>query len=448
VTGQRRGFGLLPPFLVGLVAALVLETSAGLLLYADEGLLPALTLILTIELGAMGLGLWSGSLPVGGGVVEKVRRRWLLSLFALALAAALAAGLSFMGRLPRTGLGQGVGLGFLGALPLFSIGSLLGALSGPDESGRRSLPSVGAPATLGAAVGFLLAGAILLPNTAPYTLYLFCLVTLSGGALVQGWVMDGNPSVEVLEILGGPTGELRAERRVTGSPRREVIVLLEGGRLRGAEDEEGRPARVWESAVLEGLGREVPWPESVLCLGGGSGTFARVLSKRSPQTRIHVLERSGELVTLARSRFAEWENWESVGLQIGEPLRAPLAPKGPFSLIVLDCGVLPTLGGAPFLEDSGWRLISEALLPGGVLAMGGFPRIQGDPPGPLREIVRAGLRWFDNAWLYFEDMSPSGPRLLWEEGEGAEALLLCSKAGGVARSPSLSGFQLQPAQDA
>jgi hypothetical protein len=448
VTAQRRGFGFLPPFLVGLVAALVLETSAGLLLYADEGLLPALTLILTVELGALGLGLWSGSLPLGGGVVEQVRRRWLLSLFALAFAAALAAGLSFMGRLPGTAVGQGVGLGFLGALPLFFIGSLLGALSSPDEFGGRSLPTVGAPATLGAAVGFLLAGAFLLPNTAPYTLYLFCLVTLSGGALIQGWVMDGSPAVEVLEVVPVETGELKVERRVIGSPRRQVNVLLEGGRLRGAEDEEGNPARVWESAVLEVLGREVPWPDSVLYLGGGSGTFVRILSERSPQTRIHVLERSRELVTLARSRFVEWEDWEIVGLQIGEPLGTPLAPKIPFSLIVLDCGALPTLGGAPFLEDSGWRFLSEALLPGGVLVLGGLPPISDNIPVPVRQIARSGREWFEDASLYRREVVSPGPSLLWEEEDEAEGLLLFSRAGAAAWPPFLSGFQLQPAEDA
>ncbi len=76
--GNPPGVGrLVPPFLAGLVAAVAVETSAGLLLYSDEGFLPALTLILTVEVGALGFGPLSGPLPLGGGVVEQVRRRWL-----------------------------------------------------------------------------------------------------------------------------------------------------------------------------------------------------------------------------------------------------------------------------------------------------------------------------------------------------------------------------------
>ncbi|MCJ7627054.1 MAG: hypothetical protein MUO50_01580, partial [Longimicrobiales bacterium] len=80
MTGNLRLLERFPPLLAGLVAAVALETSAGLLLYSDEGFLPALTLILAIEVGALGLGLWSGPMPVGGGVVELVRRRWLFCL--------------------------------------------------------------------------------------------------------------------------------------------------------------------------------------------------------------------------------------------------------------------------------------------------------------------------------------------------------------------------------
>jgi len=447
VTVQRRGLGLLPPLLAGLVAAVALETSAGLLLYADEGLLPALTLILTIEMGAFGLGLWSGPLPGGGGVVEQIRRRWLFCLIAFALAAALSAGLSFMGGLPRSGVGQGMGLGFLGGLPLFSMGSLLGAMSRPDEFGRHSLPLVGAPAALGAAVGFLLAGGVLLPNVAPYTLYLICLVILSGGALIQGWALDGSPLVEVLEIVPGPTGELRVEGRAVGNPRRELKVLLEGGRLRGGEDPEGKPGRDWEAAVLDGLGREERCPQSVLYLGGGSGTLARLLSQRFPQIRIHVVERSRELVTLARSRFAKWDGWESVGLQIGEPLATSLGPQSSFSTIVVDCGALPTLGGTPFLTESDWRFLVDTLEAGGVLLMGGLRVQEGDAALPPWEVIRNGRQWFEEVFLYTAEPVPPGAQLLQEVGDGAEILLLFSTAGAVAWPLSLSGFQSQPAEE-
>ncbi len=447
MTVKRLGLGLLPPFVAGLVGAVALETSAGLLLYADEGFLPALTLILTIEMGALGLGLWSGPLPGGGGIVEQIRRRWLFCLIVFALAAALSAGLSFMGDLPGSGVGQGMGLGFLGGLPLFSVGSLLGAMSRTDEFGRRSLPRVGAPAVLGAAAGFFLAGGVFLPNVAPYTLYLICLVLLSGGALLQGWALDGRPMVEVLEIVPAPTGEIRVEGRTAGNPRREMRVLLEERRLRGGEDLEGNPGRDWEAAVLDGLGREEWCPESVLYLGGGSGTLARLLSQRLPQIRIHVVERSRELVTLARSRFAKWDGWESVGLQIGEPLATSLRPQSSFSTIVVDCGALPTLGSAPFLTESDWRFLVDTLDAGGVLLMGGLRAQEGDAALPSLEVIRNGRQWFEEVFLFKAEPVPPGARLLQEVEDGTEILLLFSTAGAVAWPVSLSGFKGRPVEE-
>ena len=446
MTKRRRGLGLLPPFLAGLAAAVAVETSAGLLLYTDEGLLPALTVILTLEVGALGLGLWSGPVPVGGGVVEQVRRRWLFCLLVFALAAASSAGLSFVAALPASGVGQGVGLGFLGALPLFSIGSLLGAMSRPDDLGMPSAIPVGAPSVLGAAVGFLLAGSILLPNAAPYTLYLFCLVMLSGGALLQGWVLDGRRVVEIKEIVPASTGELRVEERAVGSPRRELKVLLEGGRVRGAEDMEGSPGRDWETAVLEGLRGVERCPESVLYRGGGSGTLGRILSQRFPQTRIHLVERSPELVTLARSHFAEWDGWEGVSLEIGDPLATLPGSQSSFSLIVVDCGALPTLGGEPFLREPDWRILVERLDRGGVLVMGGLQSHQDGAVVPLWEAMRKGRKWFDQASLYQKEPLPHEANLLREAGDGAECLLLFSTPGAGAWPLSLSGFQLRPAE--
>ncbi|NNM05158.1 MAG: hypothetical protein HKO65_08660, partial [Gemmatimonadetes bacterium] len=224
----RRRLAVVPPLLAGLAAAVALETSTGLLLYNDDGLLPALTLILTIEVGALGFGLLTGPLPVGGGAVEQIRRRWMFCLVTFAVASAAGAGLNVSENLQGTALGQGIGLGFLGALPLFSLGTLLGAMGHPDDLGRTPPNRVGPASVLGATLGFFLAGTVLLPNGAPHTLYLLCLVILSGGALLQGWVLDARVTVETLETRVVRGLVLRVERRVLGSPPRELNLLLEG----------------------------------------------------------------------------------------------------------------------------------------------------------------------------------------------------------------------------
>jgi len=196
---SHRWLAMIAPMLAGFVAAIALETSAGLLLYTADGFLPALTIILTVEVGALGLGIWCTPSASGSVSVEQLRVRWLFSLVVFALAAALAAGLSFMPDLAGSSVSQGVGLGFLGGLPLFSIGSLLGVMSNRDESGQALLPRVGRGSVLGAALGFFLAGSVLLPHAAPYTIYLVCLVLLSGGALFQGWVLDDGPTTVSLD---------------------------------------------------------------------------------------------------------------------------------------------------------------------------------------------------------------------------------------------------------
>ncbi len=417
MTGIRRSLAQLPPFLAGLVAAVTVETSTGLLLYTENGFLPAMTLILTIEMGALAFGLWGGSLPLGGGVVEKIRRRWLFSLVVFALASALSAGLDFLGDGSGTVISQGFGLGFLGALPLFALGSLLGAMGRAGQPGSASmswatLPPFGASSVLGAAAGFLVAGLVLIPNAAPYSIYLFSLVALSGGALVQGWVLDGWPIREVLEVVSGPTGDWRAEARALGRSRRELKVIVSESRVRGAEDLTGAPGRPWEKALLERLLAAEDRPGSLLYLGGGSGTLARALSRGGIVLAVQTVERSPELVALAESTFAGGEEGvvddqlssdegrtQQPGMRIGEILeRAP--PDRTYPLVVVDGEALPTLGSSPFLREEDWRFLSKAVDPGGALVIGGLGSSGGRSTSAINAFASGATEWFDGVMLF------------------------------------------------
>jgi spermidine synthase len=426
------------------VAAVVLEVSVGLLLYADEGLLPALTLILTVEMGALGLGLWSGSLTTSDGWVEQVRRRWLFSLVILALGAAVAAGLDAAGDGAGTGVGQGIGLGFLGGLPLFAIGALLGAMVEGGRDPGPSLPGVATPAVLGAALGFLLAGTVLIPNVAPYSLYLFCLVLLSGGALVHGWVLDGRMVRVVLASVPGPTGELRVERRAVGASKRDLMVLLEAGRLRGAEDREGRPGRKWEQAILQLFEDSMGEPGSCLFLGGGSGTMPRLLAQRYPGIRMGVVERTEGLVSLARRYFQPWEGFEELNLTIGDPLRAADQQEDPFFEVVLDAGALPTLGRLPFLRTEEWQDLISLTAPRGRVFLGGIRPFDDDGDEWLRGVLEAGERWFDSARAYVLKGSSASGDLLPEPRGTRELLLVLSREDAAPIPDSFAGFSLDP----
>ncbi len=194
----------LPALLVGAAAATVAALTAGLLLYASEGFTRSLTLILTVEMMSLAVGLWTApvwpaaSTPGASNPdeefiddgVESLRRRWSLVLIAFAVAALYAGVWGFLQDYETTPLSQGLGLGLMGALPLFAVGGLLGrmvtweARRGPDR--RR----VGTPAALGASLGFLGAGLYLIPRLTPLSILLLCLICLSAGALLYGQALD------------------------------------------------------------------------------------------------------------------------------------------------------------------------------------------------------------------------------------------------------------------
>lgn len=244
----RRGIAWLPPFLVAFAGAAAGEMSAGLLLYSTEGFLRALTVVLVAEMAALGLGFLVSS-PVEETDFAALRRRWLLAVFSFAAAAVFAGiwGLSdgaVGGDLdPR--IGRGLGLGFLAALPLFSTGSVLGTITatsvpaslGGDGTGAPA--DVAAPAFFGAAAGLLFTGLYGVPTLQPASLYLICVVAVSGGALLHGWMTDRR--MRILPLDGSKPGrssvsgrEILRERRVRTTPPGEIQVLYVDGRMADA----------------------------------------------------------------------------------------------------------------------------------------------------------------------------------------------------------------------
>ena len=211
----------------------------------------------------------------------------------------MAAGLDAAGDRAATGVGQGVGLGFLGGLPLFSLGALLGSMGQDRRDEGVGLPEVGVPSVLGAAAGVFLAGTVLIPNAAPYSLYLFCLVVLSGGALLHGWVLDARPTTVVLARTPGPTGELRVERRALGARRQEIMVLLEGE---------------WEPGA---------WCVWCSWWGGGGGGGRIGLGPHPGTGRRPSLPWPGGLVRAPRASYS-WE--EAVGPYPGSSRNSTRAP--------------------------------------------------------------------------------------------------------------------------
>lgn len=174
-----------PPFIAGAVAATAAELATGLLLYSALGFLRALTVVLAVEMGAFGLGLWSGPGARAAGE-ERARRAWLFCLVAYSAAAALSATWRLLGDVGASALTQGLGLALLGALPMFAAAALLGSLGN-----RPTGHSVGSAAALGASAGLLVTGFVLIPRLEPSSILLVCVIALSGGALLDGWLHPG-----------------------------------------------------------------------------------------------------------------------------------------------------------------------------------------------------------------------------------------------------------------
>lgn len=185
-----------PPFIAGAVAATAAELAAGLLLYSALGFLRALTVVLAVEMGAFGLGLWSAA-GTHAGRDEQARRAWLFCLVAYSAAAALSAAWRLFGDQGASALTQGLGLALLGALPMFAVAALLGSLGSGARGGN-----VGPSAALGASAGLLVTGFLLIPALEPSSILLMCVIALSGGALLHGWIQAPVAAVARPSSLG------------------------------------------------------------------------------------------------------------------------------------------------------------------------------------------------------------------------------------------------------
>ncbi|NIQ55285.1 MAG: hypothetical protein GWN71_18485, partial [Gammaproteobacteria bacterium] len=125
---------------------------------------------------------------------EQVRRSWLFCLVAYSAAAAFSAAWRLLGDLGSSALTRGLGLALLGALPMFAVAALLGSLG---KGGGRG---VGAYAAFGASAGFIATGFVLVPALEPSSILLVCVIALSIGALLHGWIHapaageDGRPT--------------------------------------------------------------------------------------------------------------------------------------------------------------------------------------------------------------------------------------------------------------
>lgn len=378
-----------PAFLAGAAAATSAELSAGLLLYSGIGFLRALTVILTVQMGAFALGLWTAWSSGERRGVEHLRRRWLFALVAFTAAAAFAGVARVLGAPASRGFGQGLGLGLLGALPMFATGALLGSMGRVMGRGTRGGVTIGVGAAWGAATGFLASGFAFIPTLEPSSTLLVCVIALSAGALIHGWVLDQQEVAEELESRWTARGRVRVEDRARGAPQTRRRVLLESGRVRGSEYLEGPRGLDWTTAVLAAVaGFERP-VTSVLVYGTGAGTLARGLlgsavGSRSPDEdggaptlRVVGIEPNAEVRRLAMAHFPpgrpEGEDpWSGIELRDGLLLSDLDSMNERFDLVVVDATALGPPDVIPPVLPAALAPALDRLRPEGSLVVGGL----------------------------------------------------------------------------
>lgn len=192
-------------FLVGLAGALAAELAAGLLLYAADGFLEAVTLVLAVGLGALGTGLVIGRVgDRSPAALRGLRRRWLLALLAFGAAGAVSMSWSLELDPPSSPLGRGMALALLEAFPLYTVGLVLGGIGGTVPAARA-----GGWAALGAAAGVVLQGTVLLTRLQPFSVHLLGVVLLSAAALLHGRSVERTTSMT--RAPDDPTGPAEEE---------------------------------------------------------------------------------------------------------------------------------------------------------------------------------------------------------------------------------------------
>ena len=409
MTERRPRLGWLPPLLVGASAAVAAEVALGMLLYGGPGLVRSLTTILAVEGFAFAGGLWSA--PADGlDLVDRLRRRWLLCLFAFLAAALFGSAWSFQPLLGEARWGQAAGLALLAALPLYAAGAVLGgvATAARTDIGGR-VPGPGVSAATGAALGFVLTGYLLPRAPMPASMLVACLVMLSLGGMVFGAVLGARTEIDVLARRESANGEVRVQDRRIALDDTALRELWEGVHLRRSVHLEGDGPIPWDAALARAMlpGPDVPW--RALVLGGGASARPRTVLREHPLAEVDVAERTAAVVELGRDHF-ETElaiaQGERSAVVVGNLDDLVAMVETTYDFVALDTAALAPIGGFSGLSKATrWRLF-DAVAPTGMIVFG--------PRG-----ADVGEHEFEPGWERQEYM----------RGEWGESLVLARRSG-------------------
>ena len=215
----------------------------------------SLTTILAVSGLAFACGLWSA--PTNGpDLVDRLRKRWLLALFAFLIAAVFGTLWSIYDVIGQGRVGQTAGLALVAALPLFASGAVVGGVSVAVASDQaRRLRSPGTSVALGAALGVIATGYFLPRAPIPASLLVGCLVLLSLGGMVFGGVLGARTESETVASRpahGTDATVVEVRRDIDSLAVRE---LNDGRFVRRRMAIEGPVKQPWDVAAVRVLSR-------------------------------------------------------------------------------------------------------------------------------------------------------------------------------------------------
>lgn len=383
--GPRPRFEWLPPVAVGMAAATTVEVAVAMLLYGGAGMVRSLTTILAVSGLAFACGLWSAPSD-GPDLVDRLRRRWLLALFAFLLAAVFGTLWSIYDVIGQGRAGQTVGLALIAALPMFATGAATGGISiaaASDPAGRLRPP--GGFVALGAALGVVATGFLLPRAPIPASLLVGCLVVLSLGGMVFGSVLGARTEVDTVATRPAPGGSATVTELRRDIDSTHERTLKEGAFLRRSTPVEGPPERPWDVAAVRALLPDLDVPIGVLMIGAGASSAPTAIVREHPLARVQVLERTAAVVELGRDFFSTGlsiERGDRLEVESGNLDDLIAGLDGPFDLVVIDTRALAAIGGHAGVSRAGWDRLYRRLSRGGVFVWGPGPPEAGSPEIP------------------------------------------------------------------